>query len=113
MLRQSNLTFQRRRNSLRLSVVLGGCGGALSRDPFFEGRPGEPSCFQYLPERALLWALVRAPPHKFCTVPEAIARDVVEADLHYEFWTNGLPLSAPLRAPPARAARGFAGKSRR
>ena len=113
MLRQSNMTFQRRRNSLRLSVVLGGCGGALSRDPFFEGRPGEPSCFQYLLERALLWALVRAPPHKFCTMPKSIAGDVVEADFHYEFWTNGLPLSAPLRAPPARAAGGFAGKSRR
>ena len=46
--------------------------------------------------------LVRPPAHELGAMAETVARNVVVAHLHHQFWSQRLPFRRPCRAPPAR-----------
>lgn len=63
-------------------------------------------------ECALARCFVWPPPQEFCSVPEAVASDMVEANLDDQLRLYRLPFTAALGAPTARTARRLAGETR-
>src|SRR4029079_5566472 len=108
-----NAPLDQRTGSSKMETREGSLGAARSPSSRevvqSAGRPLGP----HLVERARLGVLVRAPAQELGAVAEAAAGEVVVAHLADEGRLQRLPLRRPALAPPAGAARRFAGEARR